>query len=84
MTVHFNNSTGVASICTFTGTYANQGRLGSVSGNFSCTFGATPGNSGTYTLSAVDAGVYGFSSSFSGHDQYCTYNGQFGGVKDVQ
>jgi len=84
MVVNFNNSAGTASTCTFSGTYANQGRLGSVSGNFSCTFGTSPGNSGTYTLSAVDAGVYGFSSSFSGHDQYCSYSGQFGGVKDVQ
>jgi hypothetical protein len=55
-----------------------------VSGNFSCTFGTAPGNAGSFTLTAVDAGVYGFSSSFSGRDQYCTYAGQFGGVRDVQ
>jgi len=83
MTVNFNNAAGQASVCTFTGTYTPQGRLGSVSGNFSCTFGSTPGNAGTFSLSAVDAGVYGFSSAFSGHDQFCTYSGQFGGVRDI-
>jgi hypothetical protein len=84
MTVTFNNSSGVSSTCTFNGTYTPQGRLGSISGNFSCNFGTTPGNAGTFTLNAVDAGAYGFSSSFSGHDQFCTYAGQFGGVKDIQ
>ena len=84
MTVNFNNASGQASVCTFTGTYTPQGRLGSVSGNFNCTFMGTPGNAGTYKLTAVDAGVYGFSSAFSGRDQFCTYSGQFGGVRDVQ
>ena len=84
MTVNFNNATGQPSDCTFTGTYTPQGRLGSVSGNFSCKFNGTPANAGTFTLSAVDAGIYGFSSSFSGRDQFCSYSGQFGGVKDVQ
>ena len=84
MTVNFNNAAGQPSACTFTGTYTPQGRLGAVSGNFSCTFNGTPGNAGTFNLSAVDAGVYGFSSAFSGHDQFCSYSGQFGGVRDVQ
>jgi len=83
MTVNFTNAAGQASVCTFTGTYSPQGRLGSVSGNFSCTFGSTPGNAGTFNLSAVDAGVYGFSSAFSGRDQFCSYSGQFGGVRDI-
>ncbi len=83
MTVNFNNASGQASACTFTGTYSPQGRLGSVSGNFSCTFNGQAGNAGTFSLSAVDAGVYGFSSSFSGRDQFCTYSGQFGGVRDI-
>jgi hypothetical protein len=83
-TVNFNNSAGQPSVCTFSGTYSPQGRLGAVSGTWSCTFGGTPGNSGTFSLSAVDAGIYGFSSSFSGRDQFCSYSGQFGGVRDVQ
>ena len=84
MTVSFNNANGTASTCTFSGTYTPTGRLGTASGNFNCTFGTSPGNTGTFTLSAIDAGIYGFSSSFSGRDQFCTYNGQFGGVRDVQ
>ena len=84
MTVNFNNAAGTGSTCTFTGTYTPQGRLGAASGNFSCTFGTSPGNSGTFSLSNIDASITGFSSSFSGHDQFCSYSGQFGGVKDVQ
>ena len=84
MTVNFNNANGQPSVCTFTGTYTPQGRLGAASGNFNCTFGGAPGNTGSFTLSNIDASITGFSSSFSGRDQFCSYSGQFGGVKDVQ
>ena len=83
-TVNFFNATGQASTCTFSGTYTPQGRLGAASGNFTCTFGATPGNAGSFTMSALDASTTGFSGNFSGRDQFCSYSGFFGGVKDVQ
>jgi hypothetical protein len=64
---------------TFTGVYAGSGKLGTITG----TFTATTGNAGSFTLSAINASPSGFSGLFSGSDQYCTYNGYFGGTRDV-
>jgi hypothetical protein len=84
MKVNFNNASGTASQCTFTGTYAQNGRLGSVSGgNFNCTFGSSNGNVGTFTISQIDPTKNGFSGVFQGSDQFCSYTGFFGGVRDV-
>jgi hypothetical protein len=82
--VNFFNSSGTSSQCTFTGPYGQTGRLGNVNGGtFSCTFGSTPGNQGTFNMSQIDATQNGFSGVFQGSDQFCTYNGYFGGVHDV-
>ncbi len=81
--VNFFSSNGTASVCTFSGPYAQNGRLGSVTGSFSCTFGSTPGNQGTFTISEINAQLTGFTGRFQGSDQYCAYNGYFGGVRDV-
>jgi len=79
MTVtYFTSSTSQAS-CTFSGTYTPGGRLAAFSGNWSC----TTGNNGTFSMNEVEASRNGFSSSFTGSDQFCNYNGYFGGVKDV-
>ena len=74
-----NNAT--ASRCTYTGTLATQGRLGTLAGNWSCTGGAN--NSGTFNMGEVDASANGLNATFSGRDQFCTYTGRFGGVRDV-
>ena len=81
--VNFFNSSGTASVCTFTGTHGQNGRLGDVSGSFNCTFGSTPGNQGTFAISEISATQNGFNGSFTGADQFCNYNGYFGGVRDV-
>lgn len=66
--------------CTFNGTLTTQGRIGNVTnGTWSC----TTGNHGNFTLDMVDASQNGFNARFNGSDQYCTYNGFFGGLKDV-
>jgi len=79
MRVDFRNSAGTSATCTFTGGYTPQGRLGTVSGTYSCTLGST----GTFTMTEVDVSRNGFSATFSGQDQFCRYNGYFGGVRDV-
>jgi hypothetical protein len=81
--VNFFNSAGTASVCTFNGTYNQDGHLGNVNGSFSCTFGSTPGNQGTFNLSQLATTQNGFSGAFSGSDQFCNYSGFFGGVRDV-
>jgi hypothetical protein len=70
--------------CTFEGPYVQIGRMATVSGGtFSCVVGNQVANSGTFTLTALDAQVNGFHASFTGEDQFCRYNGRFGGVRDV-
>jgi hypothetical protein len=76
----FAASSGTQSQCTFNGTLTLQGRVGNVTnGTWSC----TTGNQGTFTLDMVDASQNGFNSRFTGSDQFCNYNGYFGGLKDV-
>jgi hypothetical protein len=80
----FQSGTGTNSQCIFSGTLTTQGRVGNVTnGTWSCTFGTSPGNQGTFTLDMVDASQNGFNARFSGSDQFCSYNGYFGGIRDV-
>jgi hypothetical protein len=34
-------------------------------------------------MTALDAQVNGFHANFTGGDQFCRYNGRFGGMRDV-
>lgn len=79
MRVDFRNNAGVAAQCTFTGPYVAAGRLGSIGGTFTCTLGSN----GTFTMTEVDVSRNGFTAAFTGRDQFCSYNGYFGGIKDV-
>ena len=84
MTVNFFNNQSVASRCVFSGTYSQQGSLGSVSGTYSCTFGTTAGNQGSFSVTEISPHQSGFSGRFTGSDQFCTsHSGWFGGVRDV-
>jgi hypothetical protein len=76
--VQFQNTSG-SQQCSFTGAYSQAGSHGSVAGSWSC----TTGNSGSFTLSSIQANVNGFTARFHGNDQYCTYDGYFGGPRDV-
>ena len=81
MTVDFFGAGGAQSRCTFNGTLTGQGVLGQVSGgNWSC----TTSNAGSFNLDAIHITQSGFSGTFSGSDQFCSYSGYFGGLRDVQ
>ncbi len=86
-TINFFTNTGQAATCTLTGLYSQSGRLGSVAGAWGCTVpdtGTLRGPiQGSYAVSEITATQSGFSGKFTGSDQYCTYNGYFGGVHDV-
>jgi len=70
--------------CVFEGPYQQVGRLATVSnGTFSCVISGQTVNSGTFSLSALDAQVNGFHSVFVGRDQFCNYNGRFGATRDA-
>ena len=84
MTVDFNNAQNTASRCTYNGTYNATGRIGDISGTYSCVFGSAAGNTGNFLISGVDGSVNGFNGRYSGNDQFCSaYSGYFGGVHDV-
>lgn len=85
MVVNFFAANGQPGMCTFNGTLNTQGVMGQVgNGTFNCTIGGSAANTGSYTLDTITATQTGFSGQFNGSDQFCTYSGYFGGVKDVQ
>jgi len=81
----FAPSSGARSQCTFSGTLNPQGVLGQISnGTWTCNVGGTAANAGSFTMDTISMTQTGFSGLFNGSDQFCTYSGYFGGVKDVQ
>jgi hypothetical protein len=79
MNVQFTSAGNQSSQCTFAGPYSQAGKLGTITGSWNC----TTSNAGNFTLSSIEANVNGFTGHFHGTDQFCTYDGQFGGVRDV-
>jgi hypothetical protein len=80
VSMQVQNNFSTTDTCSFTGSFTPQGRLGTVTGG---TWSCTRGNSGTFTMTQVDAGIDSMGSVFSGKDQFCNYSGRFGGLKDV-
>ena len=70
--------------CVFQGNYQQQGRMGSIpNGTWACTGAAN--NTGTFSMTEIQATQNGISAKFTGRDQYCqNITGFFGGVRDVQ
>jgi hypothetical protein len=86
MTVNFNpNANGVTTAsCVFSGAYTQSGKLGAIpSGNWNCTVNGQAANVGTFAMTQIEANTNGLSARFHGTDQFCTYDGQFGGIRDV-
>jgi len=86
MVVDFNpNAQNVTqSRCTFSGSYTQSGRLGTIAnGNWNCTVNGQSANVGTFTMTQIEATTNGLNAKFHGTDQFCTYDGQFGGIRDV-
>jgi hypothetical protein len=83
MNVSFTSNQGQASQCTFSGPLTQTGHLSSVAGSWNCTINGGAANSGTFTVSGIASSVNGFNGRFTGRDQFCTYDGYFGGVRDV-
>jgi hypothetical protein len=83
-TVDTFSSAGSPASCVFQGTYAQQGRMGTIAnGTWSCS-GAF-NNAGTFTMTEMSGSQNGFTAKFQGRDQYCqSYTGYFGGLRDVQ
>src|SRR5207253_5990893 len=59
--------------CTFTGSYTQEGKLGTVAGSWSCTIQSVSNPPhGTFTLSQIEANTNGITSRFLGSDQNCS------------
>ena len=81
--VDFTSDTGLPATCTFNGTYAQQGKIGTLTnGAFACTGGST--TSGTFSLAEVAVNRNGLSAHLTGNISGCTLDGYFGGIRDVQ
>ena len=63
--------------CTYSGNYAQYGRMGESRGTFQC-----PGRSGTYTLFEMETNRTGITARFSASSTLCsTITGRYGGGK---
>ena len=76
---------GQAITCNFTGTYAQEGRLGKITGGvWSCITSSQVLSSGTYTMTEVDVQTNGITATFTGSDNFCSsYVGRFGGLRAI-
>lgn len=81
ITLNTSTASGTSSVCTFNGIYSQQGKLGSVNGNWSCTIAGSPYNNGTFTITDLQSTIRGFNGGFVGQDQHCQYAGNFGNVR---
>ena len=83
MTVDFVNQ-GANARCTYSGTYTQTGRLGGIAnGSFSCVRGSQQLNQGQFSMTEMSLSRNGWNGRFVGTDQFCSYAGFMGGVKDV-
>ena len=65
--------------CNYSGTYSQDGHLGTITGTFSCSNGDT----GPFTAADIEVTLAGFNGQFTGQNQKCTkLEGQFGGVRN--
>ena len=85
MRVDFVNGSGQTGTCNYTGTYSQVGSLGAVNGgSYNCTIGGQANAvTGNFSLSELANSRNGFNGRISGTTQFCSYNGFFGGIKDV-
>lgn len=63
--------------CTYTGTYGQTGKLGQVSGNYSCTNGVQ----GAFALAEMTPTISGFTGRIVGQNQFCQFSGYLGGIR---
>ncbi len=65
-------------LCTYSGTYVQEGRMGSIVGFFTCASGA----GGTYRAYEIEAGHQGFVLRYTAdYGDDCTEAGRMGGIK---
>ena len=85
MIVTFVSGAGQLGTCTYSGTYSQVGSIGAITGgSFNCTIGGVSNALfGTYSIAEITNSRNGFNGRLTHQDQFCTYTGFFGGIKDV-
>ena len=85
MSVQFVNSNQQVGQCNYTGNYSQVGSLGAINnGQYTCNIGGTPNALvGTFSIAEITNSRNGFNGRITGQDQFCSYTGFFGGIKDV-
>jgi hypothetical protein len=63
--------------CTYSGTFAQQGRMGEVTGNFSC----SDGTSGPFSLVEIEASAHGILARLFTTVRGCSVHGHLAGVR---
>jgi hypothetical protein len=63
--------------CIYTGSYVQHGRMGSVSGSFSCSGGVT----GMFSALEVEANITGLTARVVAQSNVCSWTGRVGGVR---
>ena len=71
---------GQSTTCSYSGPYSQDGRMGSWSGSFSCTNGAT----GTFNAFEIEATPSVVSARATARNQFCNWSGRIGGLRRGQ
>jgi len=67
--------------CTYSGTYAQTGRMGEIDGGF---FSCTDGTSGNFAAFEIEVSISALAGRFTASNQVCsTIEGRFGGVRST-
>lgn len=66
-----------AESCTYNGSYSQLGRMGSLSGTFSC----NTGTSGNFSATELEAGVSGLTMRATMQSSVCQWSGRMGGLR---
>jgi len=80
--LRFTWGTGIDTLCSIDGTYAQQGQLGSVSGTLGCApIGFTLPRDITARVTQLTGNADGFAGALTLQQGACTYSGHIGGVR---
>ena len=70
-------ATGISATCVYSGTYVQQGRMGSMKGPYTC----TNGTFGSFEASEIEANPQMFSARVTTTTNVCDFSGRIGGLR---
>jgi hypothetical protein len=75
--VTLTSETGPWTVCQYSGTHSQEGRMGRITGTYSC----QDGSAGSFALSEVEVTDMGLIARYQATDRGCSVYGQFGGPR---